>query len=449
MSHQMPPGGFERFYKRHYDFVRSCASYRGVPDPDTGDVAQEVFTIACYKPELAQNLERGERWLAGITRNCARNWTKKTRRRACREAAYIVWPTTKRAESRTTTEQLAQRDMIRRYLSSVSDDELRGWVMVHVHGLTQHAAADVLDRNPNAFRTQLQRTRGKIRKHAEQMDANAPAEQERRLVELIRRTHRTDNKKKHRAFVLFLPLANASMQPTANPVDPSSAAGTTWIPPLRSSGAAGARSRSLLGLRNAIARWSAGLGSAALVLVTLVAAGTEPAPPSAPREAGALTPASPIAVALPTAAPEPHDVGRRSPVDPTPNANSVAAVVDSAIDSDSTAPKQDKVEPTFRRTRPRARPTEQTLIDAMNAAESRGQYARALTLAKQHAGAYPNGQLSMVRAEIHVRANCRLGRFNEAKRHASDYAKRPDTRSTASQALRSPACHNRHRKRAG
>ncbi|TPV93649.1 MAG: sigma-70 family RNA polymerase sigma factor [Myxococcales bacterium FL481] len=436
MQQEARPMSFREFYKHHYGFVQACVRHRGVQSADVEDVTQEVFSIAHRKGHALADPRGARRWLSTIARYCALNWNRQGRRadrkhRAVRECPGVV------ASPSAVAERLALQALIRRYLSTLNERQLQLWVLAEFYQLSANEIADVLDMNPHTVRSALVRARGQVRACVRRLEGVTSAA----FTGLARQAFVPTQQEQDQAFAAIVPLLAGGPEARPSRVD-------EVADPFRQSVMveAPAMSRPMSRRR----RW---WGAAAAAGVTALTWGSfsalDPDSPIAGTLA-ASTPASvqPAPAALPVrpvGAPEPSvaTTSERS----QPRAADVARLVRASANATASRPTtqvgdgQPGSRPPRRSpARPSPRPTEQALIDEALRAEASQDYARALELCRTHRQRYRNGQLAVIRAEIHVRVLCRQGQNARARRVGRSYQKHRATASAAEQALASPAC---------
>jgi hypothetical protein len=141
--------------------------------------------------------------------------------------------------------------------------------------------------------------------------------------------------------------------------------------------------------------------------------------PSTPRDA--------VEVSLPTTNPSSEVPSKPPATDPAPSTDPRADP--GAPQATPVAPPIEEIEPSHAAPAPtrRAHRVEETttrpglaeelaLVESMRSAFARDDPAEVLTLGKQHRKTFPKGALREERAALEVRASCRLGRADAAKR---------------------------------
>jgi RNA polymerase sigma-70 factor (ECF subfamily) len=132
-----PPGSrlvaFDALYDREYDYVWRTLGRLGVGSSDLPDAVHDVFVVVFRRWEDFDPGRPVRPWLFGVARKVAAG-----RRRKAREVAGDV------VDARATPDdRFAERDLLWRALSELTDERLE---VVVLHDLEGHTGADIAAR---------------------------------------------------------------------------------------------------------------------------------------------------------------------------------------------------------------------------------------------------------------------------------------------------------------
>jgi RNA polymerase sigma-70 factor (ECF subfamily) len=167
---------FAVLYERYADLVYST-SLHVLSDPDLAeDSTQDVFLRLWRRPELYVP-ERGRfvSWLISVARNRAVDEVRIRGRRRKREVATIGLPgedpgqpSERREDDPLATTQLnAERDLVRRALRDLPEDQRRALQLAYFGGLTHQEIANALNQPLGTVKTRIRLGLQKLRRALE------------------------------------------------------------------------------------------------------------------------------------------------------------------------------------------------------------------------------------------------------------------------------------------